>query len=567
VPATTSNTRAHRFVPADFNADDPQALSTLFDTLDARGVSTHQALQDFILDWEEVGAVVNEAYARAYVDMSGDTSNPDYEARYLKIIEDVLPVYEQRNFAIKQKVMASPALGELGSEYDVLLRNLRSEVGLFREENIPLATEDLKLGQEYEKIAGNEKAEFRGETYTLTQLRAMLEDPDREKREGAWRAAAGVKLADSATLDDIFDRMYEVRQQIARNAGYANYRDYKFEEYKRFDYTPEDCMAFHAAVEKHIVPFVQREYDRRMRLLGIDSLRPWDTEVDPSESKVLHPFETSDELKQRTLRIFSQVDPQLGEFFQAMIDEGLLDLDNRPGKSPGGYMLSFADSRQPFIFMNAVGSKRDVDTLLHEGGHSFHYYLARHLPLDSYHNTGAEFSEVASMSMELLARPYLGEFYGEEDLPRLLDDQLRKALGGITWIAMLDSFQHWVYTAEDHSAQARRAKWAEIEARFRPGIDWSNLEQFRDVGWQYLHVFTYPFYYIEYGIAQLGALRIWLRSLDDHRDAVEAYKRALSLGGSRPLPALFQAADLDFAMGDEVIGMVTRRTEEQIKGS
>ena len=562
---TSTSGKPHRFVHGAFNPADPESVTAAYDMLDERDVTTRQQLEDFITDWEELGAVLEQEYVVSYVDMTSDTANEEYEKRYLTFLDNIMPVTEQRNFAVKQKIVGSPALGELGPDYEVLLRNIRGEVALFREENVPLQMEDLKLGQEYEKISGNETAEFQGQTYTLTQLRPFLEEPDRTVREGAWRARAEVRLADAPAFDEIFDKMYELRQQIARNAGFDNYRDYKFRDYKRFDYTPEDCEAFHAAIEKHIVPFMVRERERRRKLLGVESIRPWDTEVDPEGNAPLRPYETVDQLKERGLRVVNQVDPQFGGFLKTMIDEGLLDLENRPGKAPGAYCMSFADSRVPYIHMNAVGIKDDVDTLLHEGGHAFHYFLARELPLHSYHFAGMEFEEVGSMSMELLARPYLSEFYTQEELDRLLDDQLRHALSGMPWIAMLDAFQHWVYTTEDHGHEARRAKWREIEQRFRPDMDWTGLEEYRDVGWQYLHVFVVPFYYIEYGIAQLAALQVWLRSLEDESGAIEAYKRGLSLGGSRPLPELFEAAGLKFSMGDEVVGMVTECTAAQIK--
>jgi oligoendopeptidase F len=552
-------------VPDGFNPADPAAVATMYDLLDERDLPTRQALEDFILDWQELGAVLEQEYVVTYVDMTADTSNEEREARYIAFLDNILPVKEQRDFNVKQKIAASPAVDELGPQYEVLLRNLKSEVSLFREENVPLLMEDLKLGQEYEKISGNETAEFQGKTYTLTQLRPFLEEPDRSVREGAWRARLGVRLADAATFDEMFDKMYEVRQQIARNAGFDNYRDYKFREYKRFDYTPEDCMAFHAAVEKHIVPFMVRDRERRRKLLGVETIRPWDTEVDPEGRQPLRPFQNVEQLKEGSLRVVRQVDRQLGEFLETMVRDGLLDLENRHGKAPGAYCQSFADSRVPYIHMNAVGIKDDVTTLLHEGGHAFHYFLAREQPLHSYHFAGMEFEEVGSMSMELLARPYLGEFYSEEELDRLLDDQLRGVLSGMPWIAMLDLFQHWVYTAEDHGPEARRAKWREIEQRFRPDLDWSGIEQYRDIGWQYLHVFVVPFYYIEYGIAQIAALQVWLRSLEDPRGAIEAYKRGLSLGGSRPLPELFAAAGAEFDMGDKVVGMVTEKTIAQIK--
>lgn len=566
MPTTTAKrTEPHRFVPDNADVTNPQVVSQLYDKLQKQAVSTLQSLESFILDWEELAAVLRERQVEAYVDMTSDTTNPDYEARYIHIVENILPVAEQRDFQLKEKILGSPAVNQLGPGYKVFLRNIRSEVELFREENVPLITEDLKLGQEYDKIAGAEQADFRGKTYTLPQLAPFLEEPDRKTREGAWRARAQARLADADALDRLFDRMYEVRQQIARNAGFDNYRDYKFKEMKRFDYTPEDCLAFHAAIEKHVVPIVTAHQQRRKELLGLDTLRPWDLDVDEGGNAPPRPFDSVDRLKQGSARIIQQIDSQLTGFFRQMIDQQLLDLENRPGKAPGGYMDAFADKKVPFIFMNAVGTKRDVETLLHEGGHAFHYFLASKLPLNSYHHTTSEFSEVASMSMELLSRPYLSEFYTEQEVERLLDEQLRDTLKFFPWMAMLDAFQHWVYTSERHDSQARKAKWAELEMRFRPGLDWSGLEQYRDIGWQYLHIFEAPFYYVEYGIAQLGALRIWLNSLEDEQKAVEAYKRGLALGGSRPLPELFEAVGAKLALDEQAVSSIVESTLKQIK--
>jgi len=558
-------TEPRRFVPDDLDAADAAAVSRLYDELAERDVSTLDKLEGFILDWEELGAVIYEVATAAYIDMTVDTTNPDYEARYLKVVEEVVPVKEQRDFEIKRKLLDSPAVNSLGDRYEVLMRNIRSEVELFREENVPLIAEDLKLGQEYSKIAGAEMAEFRGKTYTLPQLLPFLEETDRATREGAWRARQDAKLADAAALDELYDRMIELRQTMARNAGFANYRDYKFKEMKRFDYTPEQCLAFHEAIARHVVPVVSRDLDERRQKLGVDTLRPWDLEVDPDGAPPLKPFEDVSRLKEGCERIIRQIDPELAGYFRQMVDQGLLDLESREGKAPGGYMDMLADTGVGFIFMNAVGTKDDVETLLHEGGHAFHYYLARKQPLVSYHQTTHEFSEVASMSMELLSRPYMSEFYTEEELKRLQPNQLKSDLRFFPFMSMIDSFQHWVYASgEDNGAQARRRKWTELEEKFRPSLDWTGLEKYREIGWQYLHVFEVPFYYIEYGIAQLAALRIWLNSLEDERGAVEAYKRALTLGGSRPLPALFEAAGADFALDDRTVRAIVDGTTAQL---
>ncbi|MFL5733541.1 MAG: M3 family oligoendopeptidase [Chloroflexia bacterium] len=560
----TARTQPHRFVPDEFDPTHAAAVTHLYGRLEERDISTCQALEDFILDWEELDAVITECYARSYVDMTSDTTNPDYKDLYLKVVQEVVPVAEQKGFDLKQKLLTSPALDQLGDEYEVFLRNMRAEVEIFREENVPLFTEERKLDQEFEEISGAQQAEFRGQVYPLPQLARFLEETDRATREEAWRVRAEARYTDAGALDALYDRMYEVRQQIAANAGFANYRDYQFKAMKRFDYTPEDCLAFHDAIEKHIVPVIVEDQERRKTLLGLDTLRPWDLNVDPDGKEPLRPFDSVDRLKAGCERIVLSIDPELGLFFRTMMDQHLLDLESRPGKSPGGYMMSFPDKRVPFIFMNAVGTKRDVDVVLHEGGHAFHYFLARELPLNSYHHASLEFSEVASMTMELLSRPYMSEFYAEEQLPRLMDEQLREALRFFPFMAMIDAFQHWAYTTPDHGPQVRRARWAELEQRFRPGVDWTGLEPYRDAGWQYPHVFSVPFYYVEYGIAQLAAFKVWLNSLKDEKEALRAYKRALALGGSRPLPDLFKAAGAEFGLNDRIVSAIIRDTVAQI---
>ncbi len=567
MPAFTSKRNTpRRFVPEGFNPTDIDSLNVLFDDLEMRSIQIRAKLEKFILDWEELSAVLYECYSLAYIDMTVDTSNAKYEAHYLRIVDEVLPVKEQRDFTLKQKLLESRALSGLSDDYAMYLRNIRSEVELFREENIPLMQEDRRLEQEFNKIVGAQEAEFRGKAYTLPQLLPFLEEQDRATREEAWRARWNAKLADADALDDLYSRMYEVRQKIAQNAGFANFRDYKFQEMKRFDYTPAECATFHDAIARYVTPVVAKDWAARAEKLGLDDLKPWDVDVDPEGAPPLKLFTTAEELEEGCYRIVKRIDPELAGFFREMIDNKLFDLDNRPGKAPGGYMDMLSDMQVPFVFMNAVGSKDDVETLLHEGGHSFHYYLARKLPLYSYHGTTHEFSEVASMSMELLARPYLDEFYTEEQLTKLLKDQLRDKLRFFPFMAMIDAFQHWVYTADDHSAEARRMKWTELEERFRPGLDWSGLEQFREIGWQYPHVFDSPFYYVEYGIAQLAALRVWLNSLEDEKGALAAYKKGLSLGGSKPLPILFETVGSKFALNDETVSEIVEGTLAQIGG-
>jgi oligoendopeptidase F len=555
-----SRAEPRRFIPDDLNPADIAAVARLYEQLEERDVTAGGALEALILDWDELTAFLSEARVAAYIDLTCDTRNPEFHRHYAALVETLVPLMEERGFRLKRKVLESPATGRLPGEYALYLRDLRAEADLFRGENVPLLTEELRLGQEFEVIAGRRGGTLRGERLTLEQLRRLWEEPDRATREEAWRAHAEGQLAEAAALDDLFDRLLDVRRRIAGNAGLGDYRDYRFRLLKRFDYSPEDCLALDGAIERHVVPVVLAQHERRRNLLDLETLRPWDLAVEPLAAEPPRPFETVERLQEGCARIFQRLDPQMGGFFREMVDRRLLDLDNRPGKAPGGYMDILYDRRVPFIFMNAVGTRADVDTLLHEGGHAFNYYLARHLPLTAYHFPPSEFGEVGSMAMELLARPYLSEFYSADELKRLLDEQLRGDLALLPYLAMVDELQHWIYTTPEADARACRAKWLELDARFRPGVDWSGLEGYRALGWQILHVFTLPFYFIEYAIAQIASLRLWLASLEDERGALAAYKRALSLGGSRPLPEIFRAAGLDLSFDEDTVRAVVEET-------
>lgn len=553
-----------RFVPPDLDPADAGALARLYDALEARDASTREALEALILDWDELECAVQDANALAFADMTGDTTRPDFAARYRAVVERALPVAEARGFRLRRAVLASPAVGELGEEYAVFLRGLRVEAELFREENVPLLTEELRLSHEYEKVIGGQAVELRGERLTLPQLAPLLDDPDRALREEAWRARAAVLLADAERLDETYDAMLEVRARIAAQAGLPGYREYRFRQLRRFDYGPEECFALHDAIERHVVPRVAADQERRRRALGLETLRPWDLTADPRGRGTLRLFDTADRLREGCGRILERLDPELGTLFCQMAERGLLDLESRPGKTSTGYMSPFLLRRVPMIFMSAVGTRRNVETLLHESGHALNFLLARDQPLGDYRFPPVEFAEVGSMAMELLARPWLGEFCGGEELERMLDDELTEALALLPRTAMIDAFQHWVYTTPGCDAEARRAKWIELDRRFRPGVDWSGLEELRGIGWQLYHVFALPFYMVEYSIAQLAALRIWLRSLGDPRGALEDYKRALALGGSRPLPELFQAAGVELTFDEETVRRVVEATAARI---
>jgi oligoendopeptidase F len=569
VPTLSSSRRdrPNRFLPDILNAADPAAVEALYDRLEARPLGSRRALESFILDWDEFESYLWDEQSRAYVEMTQDTADEARRARYANQVERVLPLVESRGAALKRRVLTSPAVEELGEEYSVFLRHLRAEVELYCEENLPLLTRELTLCQEFEAISGAQLADFQGRPHTLPQLWRFLQEPDRQVREEAWRARSQAQLADAARLDALFDDLLEVRRKIARQAGCADYREYAFRKLKRFDYGPPECLELHEAVERQVVPVAAAAREWRGSRLGVESIRPWDLAADPDGHAPPRPFERVEELEEGTQRILSRLDPEFGEWFTRLRREQLLDTANRPGKAPGGYMEVFAHRRVPFIFMNAVGTPRDVETLLHEAGHAFNYFLARDLPLHAYRFPPLEFAEVASMSMELLARPMLDEFYPEEERQRLADEQIRSIVGLFCHLAMSDAFQHWLYTTPDPSADARRAMWCELEDRFRPGVDWSGLEEVKAIGWQFLHIFTHPFYIIEYAIAQLAALRIWLRSLSEPATALTDLKAALALGGSRPLPELFRTAGVEFDFSEPAVAAAVAGTLAQLRES
>ena len=439
-----------------------------------------------------------------------------------------------------------------------MLRDLKADVDIFREENVPLSTRDTELGQKFSEVSGAMTVEFDGEERTMPQMGLYLEENDRSVRESAWRAVAERRFQDRETLDDILDQMIEVRHQMALNAGFENYRDFAFKAKHRFDYTPEDCAAFHDAVEQVCVPVLRSVHETRRTTLGLDELRPWDVAVDVHGRDPLRPFSDADQLVDQCSKGFHRMDERLGHLFDRLRDGSSLDLESRKGKSPGGYQYNRDRIRKPFIFMNAAGLHRDLETLIHEAGHAFHSMLSENDPLVHYRHAPIEFAEVASMSMELLYFPYLDEFYNEEQSNRARREQLESLSTMIPWIATIDAFQHWMYLNPKHSRDERAAYWNTLVDRFGGSITWDGLEQFRSVGWQrQLHIFEVPFYYIEYGIAQLGALQLWLNSRKSETGAIEDYMKAMTLGGSRPLPELFESAGLRFDFGlDTVRGLM-----------
>ncbi len=545
------------FVPKTIDLGDWTQIAPLFDQLEARApqAASASAFERWLLDWSELSAALDEEASRRNIAMTCHTDNAEAEKAYLYFVEHVEPQIKPRQFALEKLYAAHPQRKNLApARYQVFDRDVKNHVELFRPENVALETEDAKLGQQYQKLCGAQTVNFRGEEKTLAQMGRYFEEPDRALRQEAWELVASRRLLDAPKCEEIFDELVKLRTQMAKNAGFDNYRDYIFRQKCRFDYTPADCLQFHDAIATEIVPVVREIQAERKRRLKQGQLRPWDLAVDPQNRPPLKPFTDVGEMVTRTQNIFNQLDAGLAAGFQQMQDLKLLDLDNRKGKAPGGYQSTLSEARVPFIFMNAVGLQRDVETILHEAGHAFHAQATTGEDLYAYRGAPIEFCEVASMSMELLGNEFLEEFYAPAEANRARKTHLEGVIGFFPWMAVVDGFQHWVYTHPGHTRAERRAAYLKLLDRFGGDVDWSGYEESRAYSWhRQLHIFLYPFYYVEYGIAQLGALQVWANSRRNKAKALNDYKSSLALGGSRPLPELFHAAGCSFTFDGATI--------------
>lgn len=523
---------------------------------------TAASVDGWLEDWTIVNESLEEQYARLYVATAVNTADSAARQRFDNFIDAVYPPAEAVSQTLKQKLLAS---GLQPDGFEIALRNLRAQADLFRSENLPLFAEETKLSNQYDQIIGAQTVLWDGQELTPAQLAPIYQEPERHVREKAWRAAFERQLADRGAINDLWQKSLALRLKIAYNAGKPDYRAYRWQELLRFDYTPADCRSFYNAIEQVVVPAALRVYDLRRQRLGVSSLRPWDLDVDPLNRPPLRPFKDEAELKTRIAAILHKVDAQLGAYFDILVNENLLDLENRKNKAPGGFCTDYPAIKRPFIFMNAVGLQGDVQTLLHESGHAFHAFESSKLRFAQQRAAPMEFAEVASMSMELLASPYLaadqGGFYSQADARRALVEHLEGMITFWPYMAVVDAFQHWVYENPGDASDPMQCDntWSKLWERFMPGVDWSGLEEFKVTGWQRkLHILVNPFYYVEYGLASLGAVQVWRNALENQANAVAIYRQALGLGGTLTLPKLYQAAGARLAFDTEILyGAIT----------
>lgn len=546
------------FLPPDFQIIDWSGLEPYYLKILAIEPQNANAFVDWLSQISELESVVSEALAWRYIRMTCDTSNKDFENDYLFFVENIQPHIAPLEDAINRKIAASPFLHELRSEkaYDLYFKHIEEAVALYREENIPIQTKLQTLAQEYSAISGGLSIEWEEKELTLQQAGVLLKDTNRNIREAAYIKIQEARREKATEMNELFTEMVKLRHQLAQNAGIDNFRDYAFRSMGRFDYTAADCFAFHNAIEKVVVPLKKALHQNRKEKLGLSKLKPWDTSVDPDQLPKLTPFSDGKDLLNKSILCFDKLDPYFSYCLKTMDSMNHLDLESRKGKAPGGYNYPLAETGVPFIFMNAASMHRDVETMVHEGGHAIHSFLTKDLPLNAFKHTPSEVAELASMSMELLSMETWDEFYSNPaDHKRAIREQLEGIIFTLPWIATIDAFQHWLYLNPQHTEAERTAKWNEISDRFdSKEIDYSGFEIYKNNAWHaQLHLFEVPFYYIEYGFAQLGALGVWKNYCESPTKALEQYKEALKAGYTKGIPEIYQIAGVAFDFSEKYI--------------
>lgn len=539
------------FLPEDFKLTTWEALKSFFDDLLAREINAPAQLKKWLQDRSELESALSEDMGWRYIRMTCFTENEEYRNAYQDFVQNIQPEIAPVSDQLNRKAMASPSLSELEKEqgYDLMVRNLKKDIELFREENVPLYTEISTETQKYAQISGAMTVELNGQELTLQQAAVILQDTDRAKREEVYKKINARRLHDKVTLDDLYSKLINLRHTVSINAGFSNFRDYMFKSYGRFDYTPADCFKFHEAIQSEVVPILNQLSKERKEKLKVTQLRPWDKAVDAEGREALKAFADGKDLTEKSIDCFKKLDPYLGQCLSIMKEMGHLDLESRKGKAPGGYNYPLAEIGVPFIFMNATSTMRDMTTIMHEGGHAVHNFLTKDLELNDFKSPPMEVAELASMSMELISMDQWQIFFSNEDeLKRAKRDQLEDIIETLPWVATIDKFQHWVYENPMHSIEDRKAHWNKTFDQFADTVtDWSGLQEAKDYMWQkQLHLYEVPFYYIEYGMAQLGAIAVWRNFRQDKQKGLQGYMNALKLGYMRTIPEIYKAAGVKF---------------------
>jgi oligoendopeptidase F len=568
VNSLPANRLKRKFLSADISFESWAGLEHWFKELAERPINSEKDLLQWLSDYSELDAVFDEEMAWRYIRSTCDTANEEYEKAYDFFVSEIEPKAAPWFQELNSKLDKCPFREKLDPEvYSVFLRTIHNDISIYREKNIPLFTEIDRLKQEYGKISGDMMVMMEGKEMTIQQTSNYFKNNNRAIRLEAFQKIWERRLASKEKLNELFDELCNLRQQVATNTGYENFRDYSFASLGRFDYTPQDCIDFHRAVEAEVVPFIAELEIKRKNILGYEKLFPYDLDVDVSGKPALKPFKNGDDLLDKTIACLELVRPAYAKYISTMRSMDHFDLDSRKGKAPGGYNYSLSETGVPFIFMNSVGSQRDVITMVHEAGHAIHSFLENPLPLTQLKNPPSEVCELASMSMELISMEHWHVFYSDKnDLARARREQLEKVLETLPWVATVDEFQHWVYENKNHTHEERAAAWTRIMSKFEPGvISWDGFEDVQKNNWQkQLHIFEVPFYYIEYGMAQLGAIAVWRNYLADPEKALNSYEAALKLGYTQPIGKIYEAAGIKFDFSQEYVRELVNFVKEQL---
>jgi oligoendopeptidase F len=537
------------YLPADFDIKWENLEPLLKELLD-RPINSVEELEHWLHDRSELEAALEEDFAWRYIRMTCDTTSEELLQKFQYFATEIEPKIAPYGNELNKKLVASEWAAQLGEEkYFIYLRGVKKALELFREENIPLQTEIQVEQQKYQSITGSMSVHIGDKEFTLEQAAVFLKDTDRSKRQDVWEKITTRRLQDKEQLDSLFDQLRALRHQVALNAGFENFRDYMFQALGRFDYTPQDCFAFHDAIEKGLVPVLKEQAEKRKEALKLEALKPWDMDVDISGKPALKPFHNGAELIDKSIQCFSNISSYLGERLEIMKENGLFDVESRKGKAPGGYNYPLSETGAPFIFMNSANTFRDLTTMVHEGGHAVHTFLTADLELNDFKHCPSEVAELASMSMELISMDNWDVYFdNKEDLKRAKRDQLFDVLKTLPWVAVVDSFQHWIYTNPGHTDEERRQAWIKTYERFGAGFaDWSDLLEAEANLWQkQLHIFEVPFYYIEYGMAQLGAIAVWKNYKQNPEKGLQQYLDALKLGYTKTIKEIYETAGIRF---------------------
>ncbi|MET3125952.1 oligoendopeptidase F [Arcicella rosea] len=562
------NPPVRKFLTADFQLSTWESVKPLFDNLVERTLNNAEDLRKFFTDRSELESYLSENFAWRYIKMTCDTGDKEIKAHFDQFVTEIQPHLAEYDDVLNKKTLESPFLDELTETgFDITIRGMKKSTEIFRNENIALFTEIQNLSSQYQATVGAMTVELDGQTKTLQQAGVFLENTDRALRESVYRKIQERRFQDHEKMDEVFNKLTALRHQIALNAGFENYRDYSFAALKRFDYTPADCFNFHEAVAETIVPILNNVATERKNALQVSELRPWDKSVDAQGRAALHPFNGGEDLLNKTIECFTQLDPFLGECLSIMKEMGRLDLESRVGKAPGGYNYPLEETGFPFIFMNASSLMRDVITMLHEGGHAVHSIVTKDLMLNTFRNFPSEVAELASMSMELISMDFWNVYFDNEDeLKRAKIQHLEDILSTLPWVATVDKFQHWIYENPTHSVEERTTAWVSIYEKFADSVtDWSGLENYKSWMWhRQLHIFELPFYYIEYGIAQLGAIGVWKNYKENPQKGLEGYLNALKLGYTKPMKEIYAAANIPFDFSKEHIASLMNFVQAEL---